>query len=99
MLDYSVPFIRMLAALAAVIVLAVIVLKFLLPRFGFAQRNKYKMIELENRFALEPKKHLYLVRVAKRHFLLGSSEHSLSLITELQSNEIDAFVAEQAGKP
>ena len=97
-LDFSVLFIKMLGALAVVVLLAVLILKFIVPKLSFAQRNKFKLIETRSRFTMEPKKHLYVLRVANRHLVVGSTEHHIQLLTELKPDEVEQFLAEQAGK-
>lgn len=97
-LDFSVLFIKMLGALAVVVLLAVIILKFIVPKLGFTQRNKFKVIEIRSRFTLEPKKNLYVLRVADRHLVVGTTEQNLQVLTELKPDEVEQYLAEQAGK-
>jgi flagellar biosynthetic protein FliO len=79
----------MIIVLGLVSVLAVIILKYVVPRLGFAgklQAGKY--IHLISRFSLDPKKSLWIVRVGTRHFLLGSGESAVNTLAELDEQDI-----------
>lgn len=87
--DFAWLFVKMVAGLFLVLILAVFLIRVLLPRLsgkkGLWGRSKPlgEWATVLDRLTLEPKKHLYLIQVAKRHFLIGSSENSLNLIAEL----------------
>jgi flagellar biosynthetic protein FliO len=73
----------MIAALVVAVVLAILVLRYALPRLSFA--NKFKSdgpIKIVSRMSLGQKQHLYLVKVAERSILLGVTDHSINKIAE-----------------
>lgn len=50
-------------------------------------------MEVLARLPLEPRRSLYVVRVAERTLVLGSSEQGLTLLRELEGGELPAAVA------
>lgn len=88
-MDFSFLFLEMLLALAVVCVLAVLILKYVVPRLSWTkkwQSNGY--FEVVSRFNLDQKRTLHLVKVCNRYLLLGGSDTGLSLITELSQEEV-----------
>ncbi len=80
-------FIKTLGVMVFVIGLAIFLLRFIIPKLSL-QRNSRGGADFQvlGRYALDTKKGLYVVQVEGRRFLLGSTEHSLVLITELKSD-------------
>lgn len=88
--DFTWLFIKMMGALVVVCILAVVLLKYAIPRVGLFKRfagGKY--IEVMARHSLDQKKHLYLVKVGPRYALLGSSEHGVNLVMELKREDVE----------
>ena len=88
--DYAVLFVKMAAGLILVVVLAVVLIRFVLPhtrRLGWGRGRLPDWAVVLARFSVEPRKHLYVVRVLQRYFLLGASENSLSVVSELSKAE------------
>jgi flagellar biogenesis protein FliO len=74
--------------LAAVLALAFVVLRLLLPRiFGVSSANSGPF-EVLARYSLEPRKNLYIIKVGKEMFLIGSSESNIHFLTVLNAAEI-----------
>jgi flagellar biogenesis protein FliO len=74
---------RVIAALAGVLLLAVVVLRHLLPRFlGRAQeaQGPFRMVA---RYQLEPRKTLYMVEAGNQLLLLGTSETEIRYLATL----------------
>ncbi|OGQ46224.1 MAG: hypothetical protein A3I05_03425 [Deltaproteobacteria bacterium RIFCSPLOWO2_02_FULL_44_10] len=89
-MDFTWLFLQMFFALAAVTVLAIFILKFIVPRMGMTKRFKRnQLFQVHGRFALEPKKNLYLLEVAKKYFVIGTSESGIDKIAELESHDIE----------
>jgi len=89
-MDFTILFLQMLFALVVVCAGAVLLLKYILPRMSGAKKwQKDSHFELVSRFHLDYKKTLYLVRVGKKHLVLGGAEHNLTLLKELEPNEMD----------
>jgi flagellar biogenesis protein FliO len=80
--------IRVLLALAGVLVIAIVVLRYLLPRFGGVAAVPQGPFRLLARFPLEPKRSLYLVQVGKAYLVLSSSESGVQQIAKLDPSEM-----------
>ena len=89
LMDYSWLFIKVCVALIVVIASAFVFIKFLLPRLKGFNRSSRSILKIVDRNALEPRKNIYLIQVGERYFLLGTSDHSTSLIGELTKDEVD----------
>ncbi|MBI2083110.1 MAG: flagellar biosynthetic protein FliO [Deltaproteobacteria bacterium] len=87
--DFAWLFIKMIAGLILVLALAIVLIRYVLPRTGarWGRRPKDGWVRIVDRFALEPRKSLYLVKIAERYLVLGTGEGSLSLIQELTAEE------------
>ena len=97
-LDYSWMFMKVMAAMVLVCVGALLVIKYLLPRTHFVRRAQDSRIEIVERFTLEPKKNLYILKVAKKLILLGTTENSLSSLLELDEPELKHDASEPKSK-
>lgn len=91
--DFTWLFLKTLLAMAVVLGLAIVVLRFVLPHLGLhrPQKSQGNFRVLES-FPLDAKKSLYVVEVEGRRFLIGSSEHAINLVSELdrQSSSRDS---------
>ena len=88
--DFTWLFFKMLMALGAVSIFAVLVLKYAAPHLSFTRRYQQgKVFDVLARFSLEPKRHLYLTKIAERYFVLGTSESGINVITELSKEEAE----------
>lgn len=88
-MDFTTQFLWMLAALFLVCLGAVVFLRFFLPRLiGNRRWNKQNHFEILSRFALDARRALYLMRIGKRYFVIGSAESGLNLISEIASEEL-----------
>ena len=94
--DFTVLFVKMLAGLVLVLILAVVLIRYLLPRsrFSFLKGGKRSdWVSVLNQFSLGPRKTLYLIKVASRYFLLGAGENSLNLVGELNETDMQKIQA------
>lgn len=88
--DFSWLFIKMLLVLAIVSIIAVLLLKYAVPRIGPLKAfQKSKYFSVLGRFVLEPKRSLYLVNVGKRYLVIGVSDSAINLITEISKEEAE----------
>jgi flagellar biosynthesis protein FliO len=86
--DFTWLFLKTLLAMLVVISLAVVSLRFFLPRFTWNRQIKGRTtFKILDRIPLDTKKGLYVVEVEGRRLLLGASEHHVGLITELEVPE------------
>lgn len=89
--DFTWLFVKMLLVLAIVSIFAVLLLKYAVPRFGFFKpfHQKGRYFTVLGRYALEPKKSLYLVNIGKRYLVIGTADHGISLITEVTREDAE----------
>lgn len=89
-IDFTWLAVKMLLALGIVTILAILIMKYAVPRTGIwkrLQHNKY--FHVLGRHVIEPKKSLYLVHVGERYLVIGVSDSGISLITELSKAEAE----------
>ncbi|MBI4211436.1 MAG: FliO/MopB family protein [Deltaproteobacteria bacterium] len=87
--DFTWLFVKMLGALGVVSVLAILTLKYLVPKLGFARRfQEGKFFQVLQRHTLEPKKHLYLMKLGQRYCVLGASDSGIQFITDIPKDDI-----------
>jgi len=89
--DFSWLFIKMMGALFVVCLLAVVILKYAVPKVGLLKRfagSQY--IEIIARQNLEQRKHLYLVKIGPRYALVGASDHGVNLVMELSKEDVES---------
>ncbi len=86
-IDFSLLFIKMIASLVVVCVVAVLILKYLVPRLSFAKRfANAGDVKILSRTNLGPKQYLFLVKVQKKCMLLGVTDHSINKISDLEGD-------------
>ena len=87
--DFTWLFIKMITGLVLVLGLAVILLRYVLPKTRLAGigRKKGSWAQFMDRLPMGPKQSLNLVKISGRYFVLGVSENSVNLITELSTTE------------
>ena len=89
-IDFTWLFVKMLLALGIVSVLAVLILKYLVPHLSAVrhyQQNKY--FRIIARCPLEHKKSLMLVSVGGRYFVLGVADSGINLIAEIDEQDAE----------
>jgi len=86
--DFTWMFIKVILILAFVCVIAFAVIKYVIPKASYLKQGSSSQIELLERFALEPRKSLYILKVGSRFLLLGSSENSLNALMELSEKDL-----------
>ncbi len=81
--DFALLFVKMTAGLILVLVLAVVLIRYVLPktRIGSWGKRYGGWATVVGRLTLEPRKSLCLVKVAERYFILGMTEGTLSLVS------------------
>lgn len=85
-------FVKMIGVLAILVILLLFVGRYLLPRLGkgrWAIGQKGRLISVVDRFALEPRKNIYLLKVAKKYLLVGTGDHSIHALTELEKEDVE----------
>ena len=88
--DFTWLFIKMISALIVVCILAVVILKYAVPRIGFFKKfSGGRYIEVIAKQSLDQRQHLYVVKVGKKYALVGSSDHGVNLVMELSANDVE----------
>ena len=85
-LDY----IKLLFVLCAILILAFVTIRYVIPRWFGINTSAAGPIQVLARFPLEPKRTLYVVKVAKDIVLVGSSESGLQFLKELDPADFEA---------
>ncbi len=86
--DFTWLFIKMLFVLGIVTVLAVLILKYGVPRTAFYKRlSKGSLFRVISRQYVAPRKALYLVEISGRYMLLGVTDHAITPVTEISKEE------------
>jgi flagellar biogenesis protein FliO len=93
--DFTWLFLKVVLAMVLVCGAAFAVIKYLLPRAHYIRSAKGSNIEILERMALEPKKNLYILRVAKKMVLIGTTETSLNRIVEWDEKEFSREPAKE----
>ncbi len=83
--DFTFLFIKMIFAMIFVIALAVVVIRYILPRLAFKRRHGIEGgVKIVDRIPLDSRKFLYVLEVEGRRLLVGVSDQHTGLITELK---------------
>ncbi len=85
--DFLWLFIKMLVVLGIVLGLALVTIRYVMPKGRWNKRSRGGWVDVVGRVMLEPHKNLYLLKLAGRYLVVGSAEQSLSLILELSKEE------------
>lgn len=87
--SFTALIIKLIIILVVICLLAFVVLKFILPRVGVLRtQGKATTISVLSRRALDPKKHLWIIQVGKRYFLLGSADGAVNNLAELDAKDV-----------
>ncbi|MFH1829437.1 MAG: flagellar biosynthetic protein FliO [Pseudomonadota bacterium] len=98
--DFTWLFIKMLFILGFVSILAVLILKYGVPRTAFYKRfQQGSLFNIKARQAIEPRKLLYLVEIGKRYLVLGVTDHAINTIAELSEDEAKELKEDRSQKP
>jgi flagellar biogenesis protein FliO len=84
-----------LVVLGGVCVAAFLVVRFLGRFLATGRTRGAHLLDVVARVPLEPRRSLYMVDVAGKTLLVGTSEMGLSVLTELDRNEVRARVVEK----
>lgn len=82
-------FAKTLIAMVVVVLLAIVFLRYLLPRWHRFQPNPKSKLRILERFGLEPRKALYIVQVGKKRALVGTSDHAIAKLMDLDAEDFE----------
>ncbi len=86
--DFTWLFLKTILAMVVVLALAVIGLRFILPRLSMNRAPKGDSdLQIIERMPLDAKKSVMILGIEGRRFLVGVTEHQMSLLAELNQNE------------
>jgi len=80
--------IKMLIVLGLVCLVAILSLRFFLPKLGGFRTQEGDFIQILKRIPFEPRKSLYLVRVGEKYHLLGVSDQNINYLIAISKEEI-----------
>lgn len=87
--DFTWLFLKMMVVLVVVCVAALLILKYAVPRSRFLGRwAKPGVIKLLGRAALGGHRDVWIIRVGRRHFLIGAGTSAVSLLAELSEQDL-----------
>lgn len=90
MTDYTYMFIQMIVILGLVCLIAFGILRYVLPRFAFAQRlQKNQVVKVVARCHLDYRHQVMVAQVGARYFMLGVGDHSVTLLSELNRCDVE----------
>lgn len=82
--------VKMCISLGLVCILAYFTLRFGLPRLAGAQTAQGQIMRVVARYPLDTQKSLYIVAVPGKHLLLGVSNERVEMISELETEAVQA---------
>lgn len=87
--DFTWLFIQMLLALGVTVLVAVILLRFVVPRLSWTKKFKENpYFKIVSRFTLEHKKSLYLIKAGDKNLVIGVTETGIHKLAELANEDI-----------
>jgi len=94
-----VEYIKLILVLGLILALAFVVLRFGLPRLAGAHNLAPGVIQVAARYALEPKKSLYVIRVGEDYCLVGTTESGMHYLAALAPDHIETALAQSIPAP
>lgn len=80
-------YVRLMLVLCGILALAVVAIRFWLPKLRVLNRSASGPIEICARLPLEPRKTLYIVKAVNSYMLLASSEAGIQHLAALSADE------------
>lgn len=88
--DFTWLFLKMVFAMIFVIALAIVVIRFIIPKLTFNRGAVARSdLRIVDRIPLDARKSLYVLQVEGRRLLIGASEHHVGFIAELKAHRDD----------
>ena len=82
---------RLMLVLCGILALAVVAIRFWLPKLSMWNKSVSGPIEICARLPLEPRRTLYIVKAANSYILLASSEAGVQNLAALSADECSAW--------
>ncbi len=80
-------YVRLMLVLCGILALAVVAIRYWLPKFTVWNKSAAGPIEICARLPLEPRRTLYIIKAANSYLLLASSEAGVQHLTALSAEE------------
>jgi len=88
--DFTYTFIKMVFAMVVVIALALLLIRYVLPKLTFARvQGKGGGIQIVDRVALDARKSVCILKVDGKRYLVGVSENYIGTLAQLRSSDED----------
>ncbi len=85
--DFTWLFVKVIFVMVLVCAAAFGVIKYVIPHSHLIRKNKNSKIEILDRLSLEPKKNLYVLKVAQKILLVGITDHSMQTLVEFDQKD------------
>lgn len=82
-------FVKTILAMVVVIALALVLIRFILPKFRWSSRGYASRIKILDRFGLEHRKGLFIIQVGKKTALIGTSDHQVNKLMDLDPEDLE----------
>jgi flagellar protein FliO/FliZ len=82
---------RLMLVLCGILALAVVAIRFWLPKLSLRNQRAGGPIEIFARLPLEPRRTLYIVKAANSYILLATSEAGVQNLAALSADECSAW--------
>ena len=84
--SYGYLVLKMITASSVVIGLAVLILKYVLPKVAAGRVNKKSAIQILDFQAIDSQKAIYILQIEGKRVVVGATEHSITKIMDLAEN-------------
>ena len=85
--DFTWLFVKMVAGLVLVLGLAIVLIRYVLPKTRMGRMRVNSWAEVIDRLAIDSHKSLMLIKMSGRYFVLAASGEAIGLVTELSKEE------------
>ena len=89
-MDFTWLFVKMMGALVVVCILAVVILRYVVPKLGAYKRySSNQHMQIIARHHLDQKKNLYIVKIGTKYALIGASDHNVNFLMDLKREDVE----------
>jgi flagellar biogenesis protein FliO len=95
--DEVFEYLKLIAFLAAVVVLALVAMRYWLPKLAARAGSAAGPLQVACRLSLEPRKTIYVVRAGSNYVLLAASDAGVQFLSSLDATQMEAAVGSRKG--
>jgi flagellar biogenesis protein FliO len=92
-----VEYLKLIAFLAAVVVLALVAMRYWLPKLAARAGSAAGPLHVACRLSLEPRKTIYVVRAGSNYVLLAASDAGVQFLSSLDPAQMEAAIGPRKG--